>query len=264
MVYWIYVIECEDDYIYIGQTMRLYRRFNEHITCNNGSVNTSRHRPKRLIGLYKVGDNYSFSLYRNSIRNNEYDRRIIYYWGRDEETGKLDVENHIVEMYKYFKRNNGEWQKVNGGKYTQYKQINPTLKMLVEDINDRPYCYCKYPSEVKLSTDKKTIYFVCSLKNIWEDFYQGLDAESPCDFFKVYDEDAYVKKRYDLNEAKLKEPWCEKLPVAFEECIKCKKIQYEMVYALGHRRQLCQSCFSLKYEELKKEYSMTECLITDD
>jgi hypothetical protein len=29
MVHWIYVLECEDYYIYVGETTRLFRRFNE-------------------------------------------------------------------------------------------------------------------------------------------------------------------------------------------------------------------------------------------
>ena len=62
MVHWIYVLECDDDYIYIGETTRLFRRFREHI-YHNGAVNTTRHTPQRLIGLYKVGDNYSFYKY---------------------------------------------------------------------------------------------------------------------------------------------------------------------------------------------------------
>ena len=56
MVHWVYVLECEDDYIYVGETTRLFSRFQEHIT-HHGGKNTRSHTPQKLIGLYKVNDN---------------------------------------------------------------------------------------------------------------------------------------------------------------------------------------------------------------
>ena len=53
-------------------------------------------------------------------------------------------------------------------------------------IVDRPLCKCNYPCEVKLSIDKTTIYSVCSLKNVWDNFYQYLQINKPCDFWKRY------------------------------------------------------------------------------
>jgi hypothetical protein len=48
---------------------------------------------------------------------------------------------------------------------------------------------------VKLSKDKKTIYFTCSLKNAWDGNDMGcLKVGSICDFYKVYIEDEYIKK----------------------------------------------------------------------
>lgn len=73
-----------------------------------------------------------------------------------------------------------------------------------------------------------------------------------------------ITDKYEINQARLRERWCENLPTAFEECIKCKNIQYTMLYSHGARRQICQNCFSHKYEELKAEYSITKCLISDD
>ena len=56
MVHWVYVLECEDDYIYVGETTRLFSRFQEHIT-HRGGKNTLSHTPRKLIGLYKVNGN---------------------------------------------------------------------------------------------------------------------------------------------------------------------------------------------------------------
>jgi predicted GIY-YIG superfamily endonuclease len=222
MVLWIYVLESEDDYIYIGQTKRLYRRFNEHL-AGNGSVNTHRHTPEKLIGLYKVSDNYSFLKYRNAIiKNKQYNKFLIEDWGIDEESGNLEIENHITERYFYERKDNDsyggglEWYKVRGGKYTgqslehiverykfasenktSYSAQNPIANIKIEDIIDRPLCNHGYPCEVKISKDKKYIYFSCSLKNVWEDFYDRIDVDKPCNFYKIYDDDIKLKTEYN-------------------------------------------------------------------
>ena len=67
MVHWVYILRCTgekaewtskgiNDKIYIGETMRLYRRLREHTKCGGGSCTTSEFYPYRLAGLYKVED----------------------------------------------------------------------------------------------------------------------------------------------------------------------------------------------------------------
>ena len=292
MVYWVYVIECQDLNVYIGQTKRLYRRFNEH-TQGRGSVNTGKYKPKKLIGLYKIGDNYSFLQYRQQIiKNKEYNKFTIKDWGIDEESGKLEIENHITEMYLYLRRrdswdelrddyddslndkftyDDGEWGKIKGGKYTKDTLNNPTAKMNEDDIIDRPCCHCKYPCEIKISKDRNCIYYVCALKNVWDDFFNGLIIEKPCDYYEIYKEDTYIKKQYEINEKKIKESWLQNFPksqykIHPEPCIKCNKTEYLPIFAYGCVRRLCQECLSNKDDELSKEYtiSKTKCLLLDD
>jgi hypothetical protein len=273
MVHWVYIVECEDNYIYVGETTRLYRRMNEHQN-GGGSVNTGRHKPLFLVGLYKVADNISFFDYRLAINSGYYDNDIIREWGEDD-SSYLDSENHFTELLMRLrsKENNpdfmfddGEWWKVRGGKYT--KTATPSTKSPISDMKDeyiidRPCCECQYPCEVKISKDKKYIYFVCALKNVWKDFSPGLNYPDPCDFFQLYKDDVFLKKKYEITQKKLQESWCQYLPYSFEECIKCKNIQYSMVYSHGKRRQICIDCFDKHYEDLKKEYSIEECMITD-
>lgn len=273
MVHWVYIIECEDNYIYVGETTRLYRRMNEH-QSGGGSVNTGRHKPNFLVGLYKVADNESFFDYRLSINSGYYDRDIIDTWG-DNDSSYLDVENHFTELLMRLrsKENNhnfmfddGEWWKVRGGKYT--KPIFPGTKSPIIDIKDdflidRPCCHCQYPAEVKISRDKNCIYFVCALKNAWKDFSPGLDYAEPCDFYQVYKDDVYLKKQYEINMIHLKESWVQNLPIAFGKCIKCKEEEYNMIFVKG-KRQVCEPCFGKYYEELKKEFDDAKCMIMDD
>ena len=303
MVHWVYITECVELYIYVGETTRLFRRFNEH-DCGRGSVNTSRHKPLYLVGLYKVADNISFMKYRKHIQNNEYDFFTIKNWGTDD-SGNLEVENHLTERLFYERKDNHEygtgeeWYRVRGGKYTRknldnslesakelcdipnrikgtLKMTTPIDKMKESEIVDRPLCHCSYPCEVKLSKDKNCIYFVCALKNAWDTESMGcLKTDEFCDFYKVYDEDIYIKKQYEINQTKVG-AWCNNIPGALGDynilkpCIKCNKEDYIPVYAYHHKRSVCQSCFGIYNNELKNKYhtgvilKKGACLIDDE
>jgi hypothetical protein len=275
MVHWIYILECEDRYLYIGETTRLYRRFTEH-QRGGGAMNTSRHYPEKLVGLYKVSDNYSFLQYRNCILKNDFNKYIINNWG-DDDSANLEIENHFTELYMYlrnkkdenFMYDDGQWNKVRGGKYTKDVWKNPTLLMNDKDTIDRPNCNCLVPAEVKLSKDKKIIYFVCSLKNVWENFYKGLIIDEPCDFYKVYSDDAIPRKIYEIAEAKIKEKWGSNVPITDsiypDPCIKCKTTDYIPFYSWYNNRRICRECILNNYSELSKEYLTSKtCFIEDE
>jgi hypothetical protein len=275
MVHWVYVLECEGENIYIGETTRLFKRFLEH-QKGGGAVNTHKHSPERLIALYKVSDNVSFEQYRRSVLENKFDEKCIQFWGGDD-SGNLTVENHITEMFMYqrdnmaddFMYNDGEWYKVKGGKYTKYISENPTLSMDSQTIIDRPNCHCQVPSEVKISKDKKTIYFVCSLKNVWDDFYKYLKVDVPCDYYSVYSDDTVVRTEYNIARKKINEPWCIKIPTTNgsifpDPCVLCKTSSYKPHYSSHRMRRVCQECILNKYDELKLKYASNGCMINDD
>jgi predicted GIY-YIG superfamily endonuclease len=220
MVHWVYVLECENDFIYVGETVKLFRRHRQHITGRGGS-NTQNHKPLRLIGLYKVNDNHSFMRYRNTIRAGEFNPFLLTdQWNN--EGDNLLIENHITERFFYERRANtkygtgNEWYKVRGGKYTRkdldeladtYRWAsekegrmcharNPIADLSVDTIVDRPLCKCGCPSEVKLSKDKTKVFFVCALKNVWDGFCSDLSVAPLCDFWAMYTEDRPLKTQY--------------------------------------------------------------------
>jgi predicted GIY-YIG superfamily endonuclease len=292
MVHWVYVLECEDDYIYVGETKRLFRRFSEHLK-SRGGFNTIKHKPHKLIGLYRVCANHSFMKYRNSIRSGEYDRFILEKW--EDEGDNLLIENHITERLFYERRNNheygtgNEWYRIRGGKYTREtldddmyyakllcerpNRIPDSLKMSTpidyipeNSIVDRPLCNCNYPSEVKLSKDKTKIYFVCALKNVWGNLFSDLEIDEPCDFWQLYTEDRDVKAQYELVKKRSSESWILNIPeskykIHPESCISCNKIDYLAIFNMGTRR-LCQPCIIHKYDDLKEKYHRM-CRIID-
>jgi predicted GIY-YIG superfamily endonuclease len=281
MVHLVYVLECDDDYLYVGETTRLFERFNEHLK-NRGGSNTMSHKPHTLIGLYKVSENFYFMKYRNIIKSGEYNNFILN--DLDNDGDHLLIENHITERFLYERRDNdsygggSEWYKVRGGKYTratlddtvaQYKLAsekegrtfragNPIASRPVDTIVDRPLCKCGSPSEVKLSKDTTKIYFVCALKNVWFDNFYGLQIDPPCDFWQLYTEDAYVKTQYEVVKTRSRERWITNIPVSMykihpEPCISCNKTEYVAIFNGGTRR-LCQTCILQKYDSLKEKY----------
>jgi predicted GIY-YIG superfamily endonuclease len=282
MVHWVYVLECDDDYLYVGETTRLFTRFNEHLR-NRGGSNTMSHKPHKLIGLYKVNENFYFMKYRNTIKTGEYNNFILN--DLDNDGDHLLIENHITERFLYERRDNDsygggmEWYKVRGGKYTratlddtvsQYKWAsekegrtfragNPVASRPVDTIVDRPLCKCGSPSEVKLSKDTTKIHFECALKNVWFDDFSGLQIDPPCDFRQLYTEDVYVKTtQYEVVKTRSRERWITNIPVSMykihpEPCISCSKTEYVAIFNGGTRR-LCQTCILQKYDSLKEKY----------
>ena len=289
MVHWVYVVECEDDYLYIGETTRLFRRFREHLNGRGGS-NTIKHKPYKLIGLYKVNDNDSFIQYRDTIKSGEYSKDIIDNWGNCGDN--LLIENHITQRFLYERRDNDsyggglEWYKVRGGKYTResldsivsgykwaseqegrtFSTVNPIDSIPKDTIIDRPLCKCHSPSEVKISKDKSKIYFVCALKNVWDGFCSDLEIDDPCDFWQLYIEDRKVKEDYEVIKARTSESWILNVPftksqVFPDPCVSCNKSEYFALFKNG-RRSLCKKCLLTKYDILKEKYNV--CMISDE
>ncbi len=209
MVHWVYILKCEDDFIYVGETEHIFKRFDQHLK-GRGAKNTSMHIPHTLIGLYKVSDNYSFYEYRTQSDI----KTVVDNWAIN--TGNhLFIENKITERLFYERRNNSEygshneWYRVRGGKYTRdymdfalhhakawsersnriigsYRATSPIFRMSENEIVDRPLCKCGMPAEVKLSKDKSKVYFVCATKNVWPDFYKFLTVSPSCDFWELF------------------------------------------------------------------------------
>lgn len=178
-MHWVYVLLSVDGDIYVGETTRLFRRWNEH-RKGRGGVNTSMGDYNTVIGLYDVAANRSFKRYL-------YDRavwRCERYW--DDEVGKeeaLDIENLITERYLV---DRGITQYgIKGGKYTiesKCERFCTEGKLVYE--RDRPLCKCGYPCEVKLKKDKSKIYFVCPIpEGKW---VEGFATPDKCNFWSEY------------------------------------------------------------------------------
>ena len=201
---WVYILRCEDDYYYVGETKRLYRRFWEHQGGIGGS-NTSNYIPEEIVAIYKVDTICKF------IDYNDYVNKIIDgVWHENYKGFKLRDFNDECDEYQYdnlYAENNiaeclmihnkDEWNKIRGGKYTRF---DIEYKYPDNDyIKDLPLCKCELPCDIKKNEDKNYLYFRCAKKNMWDKLREEFDIDDePCNFFMEYTKDKQLK----LNENK--------------------------------------------------------------
>lgn len=275
-MHWIYVLQCEDGHVYVGQTQRLFARFADHFSRK--VINTGIYRPYALIGLYKVANNISFMEYHHTIKytKSDYHPNLLLDWGNDSHAFYM-VENLITERYMYEKKE--DWWKVRGGKYTKIMDdVNVICfpwtkqhfykKIQKKTLLDRPLCHCGYPCEV-VKTQKNQIMFKCPLniqKELWHN-QLPIHISEPCSFFEPYKEDEVKKNKYlaleELFQEYSSETWVDHLPILENRhcynhhypCLVCKKKKYFSMYAKNAYRQVCKQCFIKKYETLKKDFS---------
>jgi len=179
MAAYIGVLECDDDYIFIGDVRTL---------------TTEGLPPRRFRGLYKVDTNHMYMRLRNQ-------HIFAHVKPRFEEAETSAVELQIANRY-WYDRKDKEWYKVMTtdekkrrflrSACVSYKwasqdptrytfSSNSATNYKLEQIIDRPLCDHGYPCEVRLSREHR-LYFDCALKYIWPSLLPDVDHGTPCDF----------------------------------------------------------------------------------
>lgn len=203
---WIYILRCENDNYYVGETTRLYRRFREH-AGGLGGKNTSFNTPENIVALYSVDRLYKFFNYLCNVNNNEYElsRDIFFYRNgllenfninentdeeNDDKQDSLWVENFIAE--KLMMDNRVNWKKIRGGKYTRFDvDYKFPDNKLTKEI---PNCMCGLPCDIKLNEEHNYLYFRCAKKNMWNEMRDEFEiTDDPCKFFMKYTKDVNFK-----------------------------------------------------------------------
>jgi hypothetical protein len=271
--HWVYVLKyyyIDDEYkerihgLYIGETTRLYRRFNEHIH-GNGGKNTKYFGDTtdriQLVGLYDVSNNCEYEKYKYVI-STFYDyysimqfEELVKQWrwrtqNESEEHDFLMIENCITEMCITLNKNTNVV--VKGGKYTKDR----SYKEMTFPTYERPLCKCGYPSEVFLSK-KSEVWFKCAVSNTnWLDYHDRLFTISePCDFIQKYIGDIELRQKYDTYNKSVEkipkiwnvgrdENWLQSTP-----CIVCKKRKYSPIYSNGYRA-ICKLCLEERFDDI--------------
>ena len=272
-MHWIYVLQCENNYIYVGETTRLYRRFWEHYD-GNGGANTLEYTPEKIVAIYKVNTICKFLDYNEYVTNilcgilnenyksfklNDFNDEFEYY-----KYDNLYAENNIAECLMIHKKD--EWNNVRGGKYVrfdvEYKYPNNNF------IKELPLCKCGYPCDIKKNEENNYLFFRCAKKNMWDIFKKDFEIdEEPCNFFMEYTKDKQLKiqennifqeRKIKLNELFKKSSWLKNVEInsfnlqCIGGCFKTNensKLSYKKI-----KRNLCFDCFIEKNEELKNKY----------
>jgi len=268
---WVYILKCKDDYYYVGETTRLYRRFWEHFR-GLGALNTSVYTPEKVVAVYKVNIIGKFFMYHEKVKytiagSDNYNNRALVKFNDPEsyyEQDNLKAETNIVECMMINNKDN--WEKIRGGKYTRFdvRYKFPDYDFLIKDL---PVCKCGLPCDVKQNEEKKFLFFRCAKKNIWESFKNEFDTEDPCDFFMEYVLDKDFRKK-SLVEARVRSERFKKLlstsqwlnnVIKSNKCVgNCGRNDEEGYDKMKYRNKeidLCRNCFVNYNEKLENTYN---------
>lgn len=275
---WVYILKCEDDYYYVGETERLYRRFWEHCS-GRGGVNTSNYKPECVVAIYRVNTLGKFIQYNSNVidtlqtnytvhNQNGYNKWLLTKFNDDidYDHDNLEAENNITERLMINNKDN--WEKIIGGKYTRF---NCKYKFPVNDyIKELPICKCGFPCDIKKNEDKNYLFFRCAKKNFWDSLKEQFDIdEEPCTFYMEYSKDKEFRleenKKFEDRKKSLKELfkksfWLNNIPLYDvdepEVCVGgCNNgYHYSKISYYYKERNLCYDCFINKNEELSKKF----------
>ena len=262
-MYWIYILKCENNYFYVGETKRLYRRFWEHFQ-GKGGVNTFINKPIDIIAVYKVNTIGKFFEYNSS----EYNKWLLIKFNEDnKDYDSKEIENNITECLMIANKE----KTIRGGKYTRCD-----IQYKLPKKSELPICHCGLPCDVKKNDEKNYLYFRCAKKNIWDSFKDQFDIEEdPCKFYQEYTKDKIYReqelKQFEekkkirkelLKKLYKKSDWLINVPSNEPTCICCDKTEYDKIAYNLDERCLCFDCFINYNEDLAEEYTKeSKCLI---
>ncbi len=159
-MYWIYILYCNDNRFFIGETETIDTTLDQHFLGKYGAF-TRKHRPVYLLGLYNVTTN---------IKYNKYFKRNSYYakWFVQKLTKDLNLmynDRIFTNEVSYFKR-----------------------KMIIEnDIEDeRPICQCGMLCEIYIEQDADIYWYGCPSWNVCNTCTNVLIQQfTPCYFIQT-------------------------------------------------------------------------------
>jgi len=207
-MHWVYILQCEDGFLYVGETNRLYRRFGEHFSELGGCFNTYLHVPEKIVAIYQVNDLAKFEYLNKQLvdieqkhvpvfdcfKHGYYNPTYVFNnWKSidfDTKESSKCAEN-LVTLSLMNHLNN--FETIRGGDYCRV-DLKSSVNFIREQekySKELPLCKCKLPCDVSYTSNRLTrqITFYCAKKNLYEkmrDIFDVDDSE-PCNFFKKYE-----------------------------------------------------------------------------
>ncbi len=262
-MHWVYILLCENDHIYVGQTCRLYRRFWEH-GDGRGGENTRTWEPIEILAIYRAHRLYHYKKYDESVKwllqknisciPSQYHLKDF----DDKDISQQDseeVENFITERMMFHENDSN---KVRGGKYVQFKYYSLPQN---DHIKNLPICYCGLPCDVKKNNNKK-LFFRCPRKNFWEEFHETFpeSEKEPCNFYQEYDLDEQLKEKGNERRKLLSKLfkdawWLNHISLSNKNCVgDCGRVSYTKITWNNKEIPLCFDCFIDKNDVLQQKF----------
>lgn len=258
---WIYILKCNNNNFYVGETTRLFRRLREH-TIGKATDFTKNNKPYKLCAIYKLANS------ENQV--NEFLEDTFSEYDFLEDNNKklsLKLENEITLMLMKILDNN--WKNVYGGKFNKnfLPEKNPSSNLHL----NRPFCKCNLPSDLNEYKSKK--YWRCSKKNFWDELKEfirkdlNFPIEEACNFYRIYKEN----DNFQIFENKKKENknyytidnsyWLKNIPnidnkLEYNFCVSCDfnmRSKKNIIY-FDEQKSLCTNCFYNNYKKLSQKY----------
>lgn len=163
----VYIIYCENNYYYVGQTNSMYIRYKQHLR-GEGSCITLINEPIEIVAIYNYESFNEFYKLFNGVN-----------------LEVLQFENIITEILMI--NNYKLIDKIKGGKYIKIEKTYVIKKTLLEPIcNLIPVCYCGFPCDVKKQCEKNFI-FKCPKTNINDKLCDRFNFQNmQCNYFKIH------------------------------------------------------------------------------
>ena len=271
MVHWIYILKCEGDLYYVGETTRLYRRFWEH-QDGCGGLNTLVHPPETIVAIYPVHKLYKFIRHTQFVKHNNYNTGYDIFFDRDgvfenfnleeENFDYLWTENFITEKLMI---DNQDGKNIRGGKYTKFntEYCFPSNNL----VKELPNCHCGFPCDIRKNDDENYLYFRCAKKNMWDKLIEEFEIEDvSCNFFMKYINDTSYNTEYEHRKERIKQllkisGWLQNLVGCQHEfCIGGCGKTYDGTYSIRYARRAINLCFDCFLDDkirmkLKEAYS---------
>lgn len=191
-MHWIYIIKCENNIAYIGETKNLFSRLNQHMT-KRGSKHTVENQPVSLCGLYKVHTHYRLLQYCREIEKEEPDVEKIHELMDEFNMVEWNNKDWARIIEDYMTENLLQYDDINvfGGKYVNDNKHELEKNFSIKEVNKVPLCKCNFPAEVRMmnSTKYYKLYFTCCMKNVWPNMreeYKKLPIDEGCSFYQEF------------------------------------------------------------------------------
>ena len=264
--HWVYIIECDYDFLYVGITPTLPRNLSLHVSHLN---------PRSIVALYHIGNNqnvmdYCFSHKNQTVNYTIYTTiqdkhtHITQHWNSDDLPLSKDFLNFITEKCMMIKGD--RWWKVFGG--VALLQLHS--KERLHQLNCRPTCYCNLPCEVAKTRDNE-LYYACPKKNIQPDYFTAFPfPTSPqCNFYQPCQMEHSISQQLTSFKDYLASPSILEIPplkrksdfkddfLQSQPCIHCKRWTYTPIYARNAYRACCVMCFD--HPESKHQSELSFC-----